>query len=304
MMNRLFDRPPIAITSGQTQRTSADLRDLALVWVARLLALVAGIVVLLIVIFLVAEAAPALTSIGLVRFFTDQDWHPTADLYNLAPMLLGTLLAMVGAVLLATPLGIISGIFCHYYAPPKLSRIYRNIIEILAGIPSVVYGFWGLVVLVPLLGRLHPPGQGLLASILILTLMILPTSALTVDAGLACVPQEYLRGSAALGLPRWSMIRGIILPAIKPGLLTGIILQVGRAIGETMAVLMVAGNVVQVPQNLFAPFRTLTANIALEMAYATGTHRAALFVSGLVLMALIVILMLIADRLSKGQGNG
>ena len=175
------------------------------------------------------------------------------------------------------------------------------LIELLAGIPSVVYGFWGLVVLVPLIGRIQPPGTSLLAGIAILTIMILPTIALMADASLAKVPPEYLRGAAALGLSRWATIRSIVFPAAKSGLFTGVILETGRAIGETMAILMVCGNVVQTPKSLFDPIRTLTANIALEMAYATGDHRSALFVSGLVLMALIVALVVGAEVISKGR---
>lgn len=216
-------------------------------------------------------------------------------------MLAGTLLLTVASVLIATPLGILSAVFCHYYAPPAIAQPYRRLIELLAGIPSVVYGFWGLVVLVPLINRIHPPGPSLLAGTLILTLIILPTIALVADASLASVPPEYVKGAAALGLGRWAMIRGVVLPAARSGLITGAILETGRAIGETMAVLMVCGNVVQVPHSLFDPVRTLTANIALEMAYAVDNHRAALFVSGLVLMGLIALLVAIAEVLNRGQ---
>lgn len=259
------------------------------------MAIVSGAIVLLILLFLVWETLPILQSIGLARFFNDPSWHPTSDEFNLTPMLLGTLLVMSSAVLLATPLGILSAVFCQYYAPPALAKLYRHLIELLAGIPSVVYGFWGLVVLVPIIGRIHPPGASLLAGTLILTLMILPTITLVADASFANVPPDYLRGAAALGLGRWAMVRGVVFPAAKSGLLTGIILETGRAIGETMAVLMVCGNVVQTPKSVFEPVRTLTANIALEMAYAMGNHRAALFVSGLVLMAMIVALVVAAE---------
>jgi phosphate transport system permease protein len=211
---------------------------------------------------------------------------------------------MVGSVLIATPLGILSAVFCHYYAPPAVARPYRRLIELLAGIPSVVYGFWGLVVLVPLIGAIRAPGPSLLAGIVILTIMILPTIALMADASLANFPQQYLRGAAALGLPRWTTIRGVVFPAAKSGLFTGVILETGRAIGETMAILMVCGNVVQTPHSLFDPMRTLTANIALEMAYALGDHRAALFVSGLVLMAMIAALVGAADWISRGRIYG
>lgn len=280
---------------------SPSLNDTILVWTLRGCALIASAIALLIVVFLLLEALPVLQNVGIFHFFTDASWNPAEGLYNLTPMLWGTLLAMFGSVLVATPLGILSAVFCHYYAPPRVAQIYRRLIELLAGIPSVVYGFWGLVVLVPLIGRIQPPGTSMLAGIAILTIMILPTIALTADASLAKIPTEYLRGAAALGLSRWGTIRGVVLPAAKSGLFTGLILETGRAIGETMAILMVCGNVVQTPKSLFDPIRTLTANIALEMAYATGDHRSALFVSGLVLMALIIALVVTAEVISKGQ---
>lgn len=283
-------------------------RDAVLIWALRGCALCAFAVVLLILLFLAAEAWPALRHVGLARFFTDPSWHPASrgaqGLYNLTPMLWGTLYAAAGAVLLATPLGIGSAVFLHHYAPAPLVRPYRRLIELLAGIPSVVYGLWGLVVLAPLIGRLQPPGTSLLAGILILTLMILPTVALTADAALANVPAELTRAAAVLGLSRWRTLFSVVLPAARAGLFTGILLESGRALGETMAVLMVCGNVVQVPGSLFDPVRTLTANIALEIAYAMGDHRAALFVSGLLLMALVAALVMAAEVLSRGRIHG
>lgn len=278
--------------------------DALLYWCLCGTAAIAGTIAILIITFLIMEALPVLHHVGLLRFFTDPSWHPAEGFYNLMPMLWGTLFAMTGSVLIATPLGILSAVFCHYYAPLAVARPYRGVIELLAGIPSVVYGFWGLVVLVPVIGEIHPPGPSLLAGILILTIMILPTIALMADASLANVPQQYVRGAAALGLPRWATIRGVVFPAAKSGLFTGVILETGRAIGETMAVLMVCGNVVQTPSSLFDPIRTLTANIALEMAYALGDHRAALFVSGLVLMAMIVALIISAEWISRGRIYG
>jgi phosphate transport system permease protein len=180
-----------------------------------------------------------------------------------------------------------------------LSGCYRRLIELLAGIPSVVYGFWGLTTLAPLIGRLHPSGVNLLTGILVLTLMILPTVAVTVDAALAALPVAYMRSGAALGLSRWGLISGVALPAARSGIAAGTLLAAGRAIGETMAVLMVAGNVVEQPHSIFDSVRTLTANIALEMAYATGDHRAALFVSGLALMVMVLVLVGAVELLSK-----
>jgi phosphate transport system permease protein len=275
--------------------------DRLLVWILRGSATLASAIVVLIALFLVLESLPILEKVGLARFFSDPSWHPAEGFYNLTPMLWGTLFAMAGSVILATPLGVLSAVFCHYYAPAALAKPYRRLIELLAGIPSVVYGLWGLMVLVPLIGRLHPPGPSLLAGILILAVMILPTIALSADAALANVPSEYRRGAAALGLSRWATIRHVIFPAARSGLFTGVILETGRAIGETMAILMVCGNQVQTPKSLFDPVRTLTANIALEMAYALGDHRSALFVSGLVLLAFIVLLAAAAELLSRGR---
>ena len=292
------------MTSSHSNTSSLWPTDRLLLWLLRSVAAIACTIILLIVVFLILEALPVLRHVGVLRFFTDPSWHPAEGFYNLTPMLWGTLFAMAGSVLIATPLGILSAVFCQYYAPTILARPYRRLIELLAGIPSVVYGFWGLVVLVPLIGEIHPPGPSLLAGILVLTIMILPTIALMADASLANVPQQYIRGAAALGLPRWATIRGVVFPAAKSGLFTGVILGTGRAIGETMAILMVCGNVVQTPSNLFDPIRTLTANIALEMAYALGDHRAALFVSGLVLMALIIALTISAEWISRGKIYG
>lgn len=278
--------------------------DGTLAGVLRLAAAVSGAIALLIAGFLVLESIPALRVAGLSRFFTDPSWHPTDGLYGLAPMLWGTLFAMAGSVLVATPLGVLSAVFCQYYAPPRVARAYRRLIELLAGIPSVVYGLWGLMVLVPIIGRLHPPGPSLLAGIAVLSVMILPTIALSADAALANVPADYRRGAAALGLSRWATVRHVILPAAKSGLFTGVILETGRAIGETMAILMVCGNQIQTPRTPFDPVRTLTANIALEMAYAMGSHRSALFVSGLILLALIVALVSAAEWISRGRIYG
>lgn len=267
--------------------------DIFLLWVFRLCALCAAAIVFLIIAFLVMESLPALLEIGALRFVADASWHPLSDLYNMLPMIVASLLITGGAIALAAPFGIASAIFCHYYAPPFLRIAYRRLIEILAGIPSVVYGFWGLVVLVPLLN------SSTLTGIIIVSLMILPTVALIAGSSLAAVPLEYIRGSAALGFTRWATIQRVILPVAGRGLLTAVILASARAIGETMAVLMVCGNVVRMPDSLMAPVRTLTANIALEMSYAADVHRSALFVSGLFLMALVVLLIALVDRMKR-----
>ena len=281
--------------------------DVLLLWSLRAVAALAGAIVLLILVFLLIESGPALLSVGIRRFFLDAGWQPAGALeaaqFNLAPMVIGSVLAMAGAVLLATPLGVFSALFCRFYAPSFMGILYRRVLELLAGIPSVVYGFWGLVVLVPLIQHWQPPGQSLLAAVFILTLMIVPTVALLSDTALRNVPRAYLDGGVALGLSRRGLVCGIALPAARRGIYSAVLLASGRAIGETMAVLMVAGNVVQVPRSAFDPVRTLTANIALELGYAMDHHRAALFVSGLVLMLAITLLVAFASVVGKEQAH-
>lgn len=279
-------------------------RDRLLVWGLRLCATLSGAIALLIVGFLLRESWPLLQAVNPLRFVGDPSWHPTQQRYNLTPMLVGTVVVALGAIAVAAPLGLLSALFCQYYAPPLLGKLYRRLIELLVGVPSIVYGFWGLVVLVPLINRWHPPGTSVLAGVAILAVMILPTVALTADASFTKVPPQYLQGAAALALSRWRTIFQIALPAARPGVLTGILLATGRALGETMAVLMVCGNVVQLPGSVFDPVRTLTANIALEMAYATENHRSALFVSGLVLMGAVILLVALTELASKGAADG
>jgi phosphate transport system permease protein len=279
--------------------------DRAVAAIARVTAAIAAGITVLIVAFLLLESLPALRSVGPLRFLTDPSWNPVYGAYDIVPMLLGTLVVTAGAVLLAAPLAVASAVFGRFYVRGLLSRAHRRVLETLAGIPSVVYGLWGLMVLVPAIARVGPPGQSVLAGVLVLALMILPTITLVSDAALGAVPETHLRGAAAAGLSRWAVVRSIALPTARSGILTGILLGTGRALGETMAVVMVTGNVVQVPNSLLAPVRTLTANIALEMAYATDAHRSALFVSGLVLALLTIGLVAAVDRIGRSaQSEG
>jgi phosphate transport system permease protein len=282
--------------------------DRRLLWVLRLLSGMAALIVALILLFVLREAWPALQQLGPVRFLRDPDWHPAsggADAgYSLMPMLAGTLLSSCGAVLLAAPLGLGSALFATTYGPPRLRGLHRQLLQLLGGIPSVVVGFWGLVVLTPLIRQWHPPGQSLLAGILCLTVMILPTTALLSEQALRQVPAASLQAAAALGLSRWATLEGVVLPIARGGLLSAVVLASGRALGETMAVLMVAGNVVQVPAAVFDPVRTLTANIALELGYALDLHRSGLFVGGLVLMAVVAVVMALAAGLRGSPSHG
>ena len=253
-----------------------------------------ALLAVLIVGFLARESTLVLRDGGLLRLFLDPAWQPLEGLFGLAPMLYATLLAAGGAVLIAAPLGIASAIFGQFYAGTRLRRASRMMLGLLAGVPSVVFGLWGLTELVPLIARWQPPGASLLAATLILALMILPTVALTAGSALAAVAPAWLRGAAALGMSRRALILGVALPAARSGILAGVLLALARAIGETMAVLMVAGNVVQVPTSLFDSVRVLTANIALEMSYATDVHRSGLFASGLLLMVFVLLLSLLS----------
>ena len=272
--------------------------DSVLLWTLRLIAACAAAIVLLVVVFLVTEALPALRHISLDRFFSDPSWSPSSERFNMWPMVVASVLITLLAIVFAVPLGIGSAIFCRFYAPKPIAVGYRRLLELLAGIPSVVYGFWGLVVLVPIISH------SMLAGSIILALMILPTAALISDASLANVPTDYIRSSAALGLTRWTMICRVLMPAARKGLFTAAILSTARAIGETMAVLMVCGNVVRLPESVMDPVRTLTANIALEMSYAADLHRSVLFVSGLMLMVVVGLLIVLSECVSRGRSNG
>lgn len=267
--------------------------------VLRVPAIGSVLLLLTIALFLVVESWPVMIEGGWQHFFVDQGWYPLEQRYGLMPIIVGSIAVATGAIVIAAPLGIASAIFEVFYAPARVARVYQLMIALLAGIPSVVFGLWGLTVLVPLITDYQPPGASLLAAILVVSLMILPTVALTSKAALSGLPASWLRGGAALGLSRQAQITGIAIPAARAGIAGGILLVIARALGETMAVLMVAGNVVAYPSSLFDPVRVLTANIALEMAYATGQHRAGLFVSGLLIMLMVLVLAGLAMRLNR-----
>lgn len=249
-----------------------------------------AILLCLVLAFLVINAWPALANQGWQRFFLDSSWYPLENQFGLLPMLAASLMAALGAVMLATPLALASAIFINFYASTKVAKRYRQLLGLLAGIPSVVFGLWGLTELVPLIAHWQPPGASLCAAIIILALMILPTCALLSTAAIASLPAHLYSSALALGLSKNTSIVCILLPAARAGIYRSILLSMARALGETMAVLMVAGNVVQWPTHVFNSVRVLPANIALEMAYAGGVHRAGLFASGLLLMLLVLLL--------------
>lgn len=263
-----------------------------------------AVIVVGIVLFVLWQAWPALQTIGLGRFFGDSGWYPAAGAargqFNLTPMIVATLLCSVGALLLAVPLGVLVAICITEFAPPTAARALEALVALMAGVPSVVYGLWGLVVLVPLIAGVHAPGVSLLAGIAVLFMMILPTMVLGAMAALRAVPLALREATAGLGFSQAGALWRVFLPAARSGLSAAAILCLARALGETMAVLMVTGNVVQVPDSLFDPVRTLTANIALELAYAEGLHRSALFVGGLLLALIVLGLSVMAQPRQTG----
>ncbi|HOJ26421.1 MAG TPA: phosphate ABC transporter permease subunit PstC [Candidatus Saccharicenans sp.] len=269
-----------------------------------MVALTAITVLAVITIFIFEQGLPIMLKYGLKNFLFGQDWYPSEKSFGLLPMIVGSLLVTLGALLIGVPLGLASAIFLTEFSSRRLSRFLKPVIELLAGIPSVVYGFLGLMFLVPFIREnLGGPGLSVLAASIILGIMILPTIiSISIDS-IRAVPDSYREGSIALGATKWQTVRMVVLPAARSGLVAGIILGMGRAIGETMAVIMVAGNAADLPASWLAPVRTLTSNIALEMAYASGEHRQALFATGVVLFVIIMILNFLANLAARKQSG-
>lgn len=252
--------------------------------------------VALICIFLFANGIPAMKEIGFVKFLTGEMWKPNNNLYGLLPMIVGSLYVTAGAILFGVPIGILTSVFMARYCPKKIYRPLKMATELLAGIPSVVYGFFGLVVLVPLirdLGRslgFGGNGSSILTASFLLGIMILPTIIGVTESAIRAVPSHYYEGSLALGATHERSVFRIEIPAAKSGVIAGIVLGIGRAVGETMAVIMVAGNQGRMPVGIFKGVRTLTANIVMEMGYATDLHREALIATGVVLFVFILMI--------------
>lgn len=254
------------------------------------------IVIALITVFIFAKGLPLLIQTGLGDFLFNSDWRPTKGVFGIWTMLVGSLAVTTAAMLWAVPLGITTAIFMAEIAPPRAGRLLGNMVELLAGIPSVVYGFVGLIVIVPFI-REYLGGNGLsvLAGAIVLGIMILPTIINISRDSILAVPNEYKEGSLALGATHNQTIARVIIPAARSGIITAVVLGMGRAIGETMAVVMVTGNSTVIPGSILAPVRTMTSNIVLEMGYAAGDHQAALFATGMVLFVFIVSLNLMVN---------
>lgn len=261
-------------------------------------ACVAILSVIIITIYVFAKGTPAIFKIGVWEFISGTEWQPLAGIFGIFPMIVASVLGTLGAIFIGVTVGIFTAVFLAEIAPNWLGNIFRPAIELLAGIPSIVYGFFGLVVVVPLISKyLGGPGNSLLAGIFILGVMILPTIISISETSMRAVPEAYKEGSLALGATHVQTIFRVIIPAAKSGIMAGIVLGIGRALGETMAVILITGNTPLIPGSILAPVRTLTANIALEMGYASGLHQEALFATGVILFIFIMILNIFLNLL-------
>ncbi|MFA6809109.1 MAG: phosphate ABC transporter permease subunit PstC [Eubacteriales bacterium] len=265
-------------------------------------AIIAVLIIVLIAIFVILSGWPLLQKVGFIQFVFGTVWNPTNGIYGIFPMVVGSILVTLGALVIGVPFGIAGAVFLAEIAPKKVAKFIRPAIELLAGIPSVVYGFYGLVVLVPFM-RHYTGGSGfsVLAGSIILAIMILPTILNISENALKSVPKEFKEGSIALGANHWQTIKWISLPVARSGIVAGVVLGMARAIGETMAVIMVTGNVTRIPGSIFDPIRTLTGNIVMEMGYASGEHQQALFATGIILFIFIMLLNLVVQFISKGR---
>ena len=257
-------------------------------------------VLALITVFIFIKGIPIIAKVGIINFVFGMKWAPSQGYYGIFPMIVGSVSVTLGAAILGVPIAICCSIFLAEFAPAKLRNIFRPAIQLLAAIPSVVYGFWGVLFVVPMIRNyLGGPGLSILAGSIILGIMILPTIISITEVSLLALPRHYKDGALALGLTQWQTIRSLLLPAAKSGIVAAVILGLGRAIGETMAVIMVLGNAVALPESVLDPVRTLTTNIGIEMGYASGEHQQALFATGIVLFVIIMILNASAQYITR-----
>lgn len=267
--------------------------------------------VALICIFLFANGVPAMQEIGLFEFLSGKRWKPSNDIFGIFPMILGSIYVTAGAIIIGVPIGILTSVFMAKYCPKKIYPLLKGATELLAGIPSVVYGFFGIVVLVPFIRDFSrtlkamgiieraSKGSSILTAAILLGIMILPTIIGVTESAIRAVPTPYYEGALALGATHERSVFSVVLPAAKSGVLAGVVLGIGRAIGETMAVIMVAGNQPRVADSIMEGVRTLTANIVIEMGYAEGLHREALIATAVVLFVFILIINLSVSLINR-----
>ena len=247
--------------------------------------------VILICVFMFANGLPAIAEIGPLKFLLGQKWKPNNNIFGILPMIIGSIYVTVGAIVIGVPIGFFAAVYLAKFCSPKVYRFVKPAVELMAGIPSIVYGFFGLVVIVPLMQKTFGGnGKSVLTASILLGIMILPTIITVAESNIRAVPESYYEGSLALGATPERSVFSAVLPGAKSGILAGIVLGIGRAIGETMAVIMVAGNQPVIPNSLLSGVRTLTANIVMEMGYAADLHREALIATAVVLFVLILML--------------
>lgn len=281
-----------------------NFKEKAMQVVFALSACISILAVVLICVFLFANGIPAISEIGVGKFLGGTSWKPSNDIYGIFPMIIGSLYVTAGAMLIGVPIGILTAVFMARFCPKGIYRVAKPAIELLAGIPSVVYGFFGLMVIVPLIRKLFGgSGTSMLAASVVLGIMILPTIIGVSESAIRAVPESYYEGSLGLGASHERSVFFAVLPAAKSGILAGVILGIGRAVGETMAVVMVAGNQAIIPEKLTQGVRTMTANIVLEMGYATDLHREALIATAVVLFVFILLINLTFSVIKRKTAN-
>lgn len=293
------EKTNVRVGGGNSLRGSgaAAVRERIAKYVFMLLASMSIFLVILICYFLFSNGIPAILKIGVKQFLTGTTWKPKNNIFGILPMIVGSVYVTLGSILVGVPIGILTAVYLSKFCSKRVYKIINPAVELLAGIPSVVYGFFGLVVIVPVIAVLTRPfggkGKSILTASILLGIMILPTIISCAKAAIDAVPESYYEGSLALGATHERSIFHVMVPAARSGIFAGIVLGVGRAIGETMAVIMIAGNQPRMPKGIFQGTRTMTANIVLEMGYAVGLHREALIATGVVLFIFLLCINLI-----------
>ena len=287
----------------------SKIKEVAMEAVFLLAACVSILSVVLICVFLISNGLPAIKEVGVFKFLGGKVWKPGNEIFGILPMIVGSIYVTAGAIIVGVPIGLLTAVFMAKFCPDWLHKILKPAFNLMAGIPSVVYGFFGLVVMVPMVREIFSipgkrvNGNSMLTASLLLGLMILPTIISVSESAIRAVPEKYYQGSRALGATHERSVFLTVVPAAKSGILAGIILCVGRAIGETMAVIMVAGNQPRMPKGALEGVRTMTANIVIEMGYAAGLHREVLIATGVVLFVFILIINLAFSAVKRKAGN-
>ena len=288
-----------------------DMKETIMKYVFLVCACASILAVILICAFLFANGVPAIGKIGVFNFLLGETWKPGNDLYGILPFILGSIYVTAGAIIIGVPIGLLTAIFMARFCPKSIYRFMKPAVDLLEGIPSVVYGFFGMVVLVPFVRNFFGQtlgfggnGSSMFTASVMLGIMILPTIISVGESSIRAVPNSYYEGSLALGATHERSVFCTIVPAAKSGIMAGIILGIGRAIGETMAVIMIAGNQPRMPKGIFEGVRTLTSNIVMEMGYATDLHREALIATAVVLFVFILIINLLFSLVKRRSANG